>query len=96
MLVFPRVAEDHPGPFLPFQDAADIRRLAECWWDADHGVARLVCLGMAGAIPEVLPDPQAVGAEKSAVREPVPADVVLDHLAWVLNLERPASAVLVE
>ena len=94
VLFFPLVAEVRPVLCLPFLDAADNRRRAECWWDADHGVARPVCLDIAGALPEVLQDPQAVGAEKSADREPVPGDVVPDHLAWALSPERPAWAVL--
>jgi hypothetical protein len=95
VLVFLQVAEVRPVLCLPFLDAADSRRRrAECWWDADHGVARPVCLDKAGALPEARLDPPAVGAEKSADHEPVPGDVVLDHLASAVSLERPAWAVL--
>jgi hypothetical protein len=97
VLVFPLVAEVRPGLCLPFLDAADSRRRrGGYWWDADRGAARPVCSDMAAALPEVLQDPQAVAAEKSAAREPVPADVVPDRLAWALSPERPAWDVLAE
>ena len=91
--VFPLVAEVRPVLRLPFLGVADSHRGAACWLDAGHGVALPVCLGRAGAIPEVLLQGRmAVDAERLAGRAQLPADAVPDRLAWAWSRERLASA----
>jgi len=81
----PELVEALPVPRHPFLDAAGTLR-AECWLDADRGAARPACRRhMAGAIPVRRPDLKDAGAGKSAVREPSPADAVLDRLALVFR-----------
>ena len=98
--VFPRVAAVHQDLRLrPFPDVADIHLDAASLLDADRGAVHPVCFGMADAAPERLvpQDLKAVAAEKLAVHALSRlADAALDHLALVLNLERPAWGVLAE
>jgi hypothetical protein len=92
--VFLRVAAVHQDLCLrPFPDVADIHLDAANLLDADRGAVHRVCFGMADAAPEG-PRRQglkALAAEKLADHALTRlADAVLDHLALVLNLERPA------
>ncbi len=98
--VFPLVAAVHLDlRLLPFPDVADIHPAAASLLDADRGAVHRVCFDMADAAPEVprRQDLKVLAAEKLAVRAPLPlAGAVPDHLALVLNLERPAWGVLEE
>ncbi len=98
--VFLRVAAVHQDLRLrPFPDVADIHLDAASLLDADRGVVHQVCFDMADAAPEGprRQDLKALAAEKLAVHALSRlAGAVLDHLALVLNLERPAWGVLAE
>ena len=94
MPVFPQAVAVRRDLYLhPFLGAADIHPDAESLLDADRGVVRQVCFGMAGAVLEAhrRRDLMAVGVGILAGRElPRPADAALDHLALASNQERPA------
>jgi hypothetical protein len=98
--VFLRVAAVHQDLcLLPFPDVADIHQGEASLLDADRGVVHQVCFGMADAAPEGprRQDLKVLAAEKLAAHALSRlADAVLDHLASVLSLERPAWDVLVE